>query len=163
MTLRATGPVSVNDPRVVTTLPRLPDVSVANVTVQAEVRNLTNTPQRVTLEGALGEVRFALPAVLAPGETKILTADPQTVPALALHNPRLWWPNGYGEPTLQDLTLRVLDAANQESDRLTQRIGLREMEYDYLPKGPNTEGKTPLVIKVNGRRIFILGGDWGME
>ena len=161
--LRATGPVSVGNPRVVTTLPQLPDLSVANVTVQAEVHNLTSAQQQVTVEGTLGEAKFTLPAVLAPGETRTVTADPKTVSALALRNPRLWWPNGYGEPALQDLTLRVLDTANQESDRLTQRVGLREMEYDYLPKGPNTEGKTPLVIKVNGRRIFILGGDWGMD
>ena len=161
--LHATGPVSVNNPRVVTTLPQLPNLSVADVTVEAEVRNLTAAEQRITLEGSLDDVKFTLPAVLAPGETKTLTADPKTVPALALKNPRLWWPNGYGEPTLQDLTLRVVDASNHESDRLVQRIGLREMEYEYLPKSPTSEGKTPLVIKVNGHRIFILGGNWGMD
>ena len=161
--LHASGPVSLGDPRVVTTLPGLPDLSVANVTVQAEVRNPTRTEQRLTLEGSLGDVKWTLPAVLAPGETKILTADPATVPALAIKQPHLWWPNGYGAPALQDLTLRVLDSANRESDRLTQRIGLRTLDYEYLPQSKTTQGKTPLVIKVNGRRIFILGGNWGMD
>jgi hypothetical protein len=161
--LRATGPVALGDPRVVTTLPKSPDVSVADVTVQAEARNLTADPQRLTLEGSLGDVKFSLPALLAPGETKMLTADPTNVPGLAIANPQLWWPNGYGEPTLHDLTLRLLDGGGQESDRLTQRIGLRQMSYEYLPASEATKKKTPLVIKVNGERIFILGGNWGMD
>ena len=161
--LRATGPVALGDPRVVTTLPRLPDLSLAEVTVQAEARNLTAREQRVTLEGALGDVKFSLPAVLAPGETKVVTASPSNVPALAMRNPRLWWPNGYGEPTLHDLSLRLLDASGQESDRLAQRVGLRQMSYDYLPASDQTAKKTPLVIKVNGERIFILGGNWGLD
>ncbi len=161
--LRATGPVALGDPRVVTTLPKSPDLSVAEVTVQAEARNLTAKEQAVTLEGALGEVKYTLRAVLGPGETKILTADPSNVPALAMRNPRLWWPNGYGEPTLHDLSLRLLDASGQESDRLAQRVGLRQMSYDYLPASGKTANKTPLVVKVNGERIFVLGGDWGLD
>ena len=161
--LRATGPVALGDPRVVTTLPKLPDLSVAEVTVQAEARNLTAKEQAVTLEGSLGEVKYSLRAVLRPGETKVLTADPSNVPALAMRNPRLWWPNGYGEPTLHDLSLRLLDASGQESDRLAQRVGLRQMSYDYLPASGKTANKTPLVVKVNGERIFILGGDWGLD
>ena len=161
--LRATGPVALGDPRVVTTLPKLPDLSVAEVTVQAELRNLTAAPQRVTLEGTLGAIRFTLPVVLDPGETKIVTADPANVPALAIQQPRLWWPNGYGEPTLHDFSLRVLDDSGQESDRQAQRIGLRQMSYEYLPATEATKKKTPLVIKVNDERIFILGGNWGMD
>ena len=163
MVLRATGPVSLGDPRVVTTLPRSPDLSVANVTIQAELHNLTRAAQRVTLEGKLGGIVFRLPVNLAPGETSTITADPSKVPALALSQPQLWWPNGYGQPTLHVLELRVLDAANAESDRLTQRVGLRTLEYDYLPKSELSGGKTPLVVKVNGQRIFVLGGNWGMD
>ena len=87
MVLRATGPVALGDPRVVTTLPKLPDLSVAEVTVQAEARNLTAKEQAVALEGSLGEVKYSLRAVLRPGETKVLTADPSNVPALAMRSP----------------------------------------------------------------------------
>ena len=161
--LRATVPVTLGGPARGHHAARLPDLSVAVVTIQTEVRNLTAREQRITVEGSLGDVKFSLPAVLAPGETKVVTADPSNVPALAMRNPRLWWPNGYGEPALHDLSLRVLDDARRESDRLAQRVGLRQMSYDYLPASDQTLKKTPLVIKVNGERIFILGGNWGLD
>jgi hypothetical protein len=80
-----------------------------------------------------------------------------------LKNPKLWWPNGYGEPTLHDFTLRVVDAEQHESDRFTQCIGLRQLNYEYLPSPSNNPTNEPLVIKVNGRRIYARGGDWGLD
>jgi hypothetical protein len=48
---------------------------------------------------------------------------------LRVRNPRLWWPNGYGEPALHNLQLTALDRASP-SDRKTVRFGIREVSYD---------------------------------
>ncbi len=161
--LHPTGSVTLGDPRVVTRLPNLPDTSVADVTIDAEVRNKTNQPQHATLEGNLGDARFSVPVSLEPGETKTIVLSPKDQPSLHLQNPKLWWPNGYGEPTLQPLQLTVSDSTGRASDTVRQQVGLRQMDYEYLPANKLTARATPLVIKVNGQRIFILGGDWGLD
>ena len=152
--LHPTGPVALGDSKAVTALPKLPDLSVAEVTVQAELRNLTAQPQRTTLIGTIAGAQFEIPVTLQPLETKTVTANPKEFPQLALKQPTLWWPNGYGEPTLHDFTLSALDAAGKESDRTTQRVGLRLITTTNAPQ---------LVISVNGRRVFCKGGNWGLD
>jgi hypothetical protein len=44
-------------------------------------------------------------------------------------NPRLWWPNGYGDPALHTLHLEA-SVAGQGSDTATTRFGIREVSYD---------------------------------
>ncbi|HEV2486056.1 MAG TPA: LamG-like jellyroll fold domain-containing protein [Terracidiphilus sp.] len=152
--LHPTGSVALGDPRVVTTLPKLPDLSVAEIRIETELRNLTDREQQITLTGSVAGATFALPVTLAPHEVTVAVAAPKNFPQLAIKNPRLWWPNGYGEPALHELILRVSDAVGHESDRLTMQVGLREITCAVQPQ---------LVVLVNGRRIFCKGGNWGMD
>jgi beta-mannosidase len=68
---------------------------------------------------------------------------------------RLWWPNGMGDQPIYRLTTRVL-CGTEETDRQTQRVGLRTIEVDRsrLPDG------TRFCFKVNGRELFCKGGNW---
>ncbi|NBZ95623.1 MAG: glycoside hydrolase family 2 [Proteobacteria bacterium] len=152
--LRPTGPVVLGDSKVTTELPRLPDLSVARITIESELKNLTDQPQRVTLQGSVAGASFKLPVSLQPHETAVVTIDPKQFPQLDLKNPKLWWPNGYGEPTLHDFTLQVLDEGNKESDHSFQRVGLRTITASYDPL---------LTLSVNGRRVFCKGGNWGLD
>ncbi|MGH9586330.1 MAG: glycoside hydrolase family 2 TIM barrel-domain containing protein, partial [Acidobacteriaceae bacterium] len=65
---------------------------------------------------------------LAPGQTAVSFA-PADFPQLTVHNPRLWWPNGYGKPNLYHLKLSV-SADNQVSDTKHLRFGIREITYE---------------------------------
>ena len=162
--LRPTGAVTVADPQIITRLPLEPDLSVAEVTLKADVCNLTAQPQSLTVEAELSGIRVSQKLSLTPSETRTVTFAPAEFPQLVLKNPVLWWPNGYGEPVLHDLILRAVDAAGAESSRLSQRVGLRQMGYDYLPKKDKPEVHDgPFYIKVNGRRIFVRGGNWGLD
>ena len=152
--LHPTGPVALGDSKVTTELPRLPDLSMAELTVQAELRNLTDRPQQTTLRGSIAGARFEVPVELKPREITTVTANCKRFPQLALTHPKLWWPNGYGEPTLHDFTLQVLDAGNSESDRSAQRVGLRTITSTFNPL---------LTLSVNGRRVFCKGGNWGLD
>jgi len=155
--LHPTGAVKIGDPQVVTTLPKLPDLTVAEVTVTSDLRNLTKTPQTVTVEAQIATAKAQKSVTLDPGATGAVSFK------FTINNPKLWWPNGYGEPTLHDFTMRVVDGHQREADRLSQRIGLRQLNYEYLTPPTNNPTNEPLVIKVNGRRIFARGGDWGMD
>ncbi|HEY1790713.1 MAG TPA: beta galactosidase jelly roll domain-containing protein, partial [Verrucomicrobiae bacterium] len=243
VTLRATGPVTIEDPQVITRLP-LPDTSRADVTVQTDLRNLSDAIQHGTLEGSFEGVQFEQPVTLQPGETTNICFDPKDFSQLTVQNPRLWWPNGYGNPELYHLALKFLSDNGDQSDHTALRFGIREMSYEFevkkpdgsherveytplllprsdkpvidnrrytmvygpentarrnaaivaaggkIPKTPfhwgqgqqTTPGLWPgmedspalqpatdtnmgmyLVIKVNGRRIECIGGDWGMD
>jgi len=67
-----------------------------------------------------------------------------------IHGARLWWPNGYGEPNIY--TCKVEYGG---SDSQVVHFGIRKYSYD-------SSGGV-LHISVNGRRIFVRGGNWGMS
>jgi len=158
------GPVTVEDPQISTVLPKLPELSPAEVTLKVDLRNLTDQPQTVTLEADLLGARVVQNVSLAPMETRTVGFSPSDFPKLVFQNPKLWWPNGMGEPNLHDLTFRVLDASGAESSRLAMRAGLRQIDYDYLPKKdkPNVHDG-PFFLKVNGYPVFVRGGNWGLD
>ena len=80
--------------------------------------------------------------------------DKSTHPALSISHPRLWWPNGYGEQNLYDLTLRFVRHDGRVSDTKTARIGIRKFIYHT---------GAPLTFYCNGRRIMVKGANWGMD
>lgn len=76
------------------------------------------------------------------------TADGSRV-TLKVENPKLWYPNGYGEQPLYDLELCTKD------DRRVYRIGLRTLTY----KKPQCadEAVLPYIPVINGKEIYIKG------
>lgn len=68
---------------------------------------------------------------------------------MKVENPKLWWPNGYGEQPLYDVTIRTAD------DEKTYRVGLRTLEYRKPAcADPNV---LPYIPVINGREIYIKG------
>ncbi|MEH1168270.1 discoidin domain-containing protein [Micromonospora sp. CPCC 205539] len=128
--LRSTGAVVVGDPHITTTLPDLPKTDTADVTIAVPVRNATGTAATVTVRAEFDKVRVeSTVTVPAHGNTTV-TFTPERFRALRLRNPRLWWPNGYGEPHLYDL--KVTATVNRSvSDRRQLRFGVREFGYDW--------------------------------
>lgn len=217
--LRATGPVTIGDPHVITELP-LPDTSRSDITVETDLRNVSETTQEGTLKGSFEGVQFEQPVTLRAGETKTVCFSPKKFPQLIVQHPRLWWPNGYGKPELYHLQLHFLTSDGKESDETAIHFGVRELSYELAVKMSDDKiqrveftptldrGDAPvidnrrssigwkrtgnydlkdvavwpgqehspalkpldddemgpyLIIKVNGKRIFCNGGNWGME
>jgi hypothetical protein len=146
-----TGPVTVDDPAVTTTLP-LPDTSRADVRIAASLVNHESRPVSGTLRGTFGDVRFEQAVQIEPDATKTVVLDPSTQPALRLEKPKLWWPNGYGDPSLYDVTLELV-ADGQVSDAKSFKAGVRQYTY--------SEDGGALRIWINGRRFVGRGGNWG--
>ncbi|UWZ82012.1 glycoside hydrolase family 2 protein [Occallatibacter riparius] len=152
--LSATGPVLVKDPLVTTDLP-LPRTDSSDVVVQATVENVTDQPQKGVLKGDIESIHFEQPVEIPAHSSQKVTFDPKSTPALHIDNPRLWWPNGYGPQNLYSLHLSF-DAGNATSDAQDVTFGIRRISYSV----PDSEN---LTISVNGVRVFIRGGDWGLD
>lgn len=88
----------------------------------------------------------------------------QTVPAPfvsgAMHirvpDARLWWPNGYGEQPLYDVTMSLLKDG-VVVDETHERIGIRVVTLDHVLK-PGDDGE--FRVSVNGVPILCKGSNW---
>ncbi|MGV9367924.1 discoidin domain-containing protein [Amycolatopsis sp. NPDC003731] len=120
--LRSTGAAVLGDVRVDT---KVPDGKTAEVTLTVPVRNAAATAQRVKVTAAFGPVNLAATVTVPAGQSTDVVFPKQRV-----ENAKLWWPNGYGDPNLYDLTLTAAIGA-ATSDRRTVKIGLREIGYVY--------------------------------
>jgi hypothetical protein len=149
--LTVTNAVTIEDPFLLTKLP-LPDISSADVTLEADLVNHQSRPFSGILRGRLGDVHFEQRVKLAPSERKKFNFDPAAHPALRIKDPKLWWPAGYGDPNLYDVELSLL-SGRETLDTKSFQAGLRQMTY--------SEDGGALKIWINGRRFVARGGNWG--
>ncbi len=152
--LSSTGPVALRDPLVTTDLP-LPKTDSADIAIATTLENLTDTPQKGTLRAKFGDITVEKELELAPKSKQAVSLDPKSFPSLHVNNPKLWWPNGYGPQNLYPLHLSF-EENKTVSDSTSMQIGVRKITY-AVPDSDN------LTISVNGVRIFIRGGDWGLD
>lgn len=151
VTLTQSGAVTIENPLVTTTLP-LPDTSTADVTIAATLHNIESHPVSGTLQARFGDIVVEQPVTLDPSSTKSVELTPAAHAALHIHNPKLWWPNGYGDPNLYPVTIAFL-VNNHPSDATHFNAGIREFTY--------SEDGGILRIWINGRRFIARGGNWG--
>ncbi|MGB7758266.1 MAG: sugar-binding domain-containing protein, partial [Bryobacteraceae bacterium] len=149
--LSSTGPVSIENPQA-DTVSISTDASSAEVAIEATLANHSAAAVSGKLRGRFGEAAFEQAVTIPPNASKTVKLDPAAEPALRLHNPKLWWPNGYGDPNLYRVELEF--AANGAvSDRKSFNAGVRRFTY--------SEEGGALRIFANGRRFVARGGNWG--
>lgn len=142
--LTTTGPVTIEDPFVDSIVGQ-----GADVTIEATLRNHARQPVTGTLHGQFGGMPFDAPVTLQ-------ASGSQTVKhSLHLDHPKLWWPNGYGDPNLYTVDLRFETADRGVSDTKTFQAGVRQFTY--------SEEGGALKIFINGRRFVPRGGNWGFS
>ncbi|MBR2885342.1 MAG: glycoside hydrolase family 2 protein [Clostridia bacterium] len=81
-----------------------------------------------------------------------------TIPAnveTEIENPKLWWPNGFGEQNLYTITVELVENG-KVVDSNTKRIGLRTMR---LVQERDQWGES-FCHEVNGIRFFAMGADY---
>jgi len=128
VTLKYTGDVIVDNPQIITDLP-LPRTDYADINIKATVSNTSDAVKKTTVMVSLeGRKLFETPLVLDPHATYEFSATSKDYESLRIYNPRLWWPNGYGEQELYDLEIAVLEE-EQVSDNAKIRFGIREYSY----------------------------------
>lgn len=147
----------LSDPFVETTL-NLPDTTIATLRPQVVVRNDGERPVTQRIVGRIGQVEFGKEVTIPAGETRTVVFEPEEFPQLVIRNPRLWWPNGYGEPYLYDASFMAAPTQSSPSGRevvLNYKTGIRQVTW-------NTANEK-LTLFVNGRRFVGKGGNWGFS
>lgn len=71
---------------------------------------------------------------------------------------KLWWPNGYGDQNLYDLTVKFVAEDESVSYNKTQ-FGVRTIEYGPFAGGENANNYNRNII-INGTEIFMKGAGW---
>jgi beta-mannosidase len=75
-----------------------------------------------------------------------------------IDNPRLWWPNGCGEPYEYRITVQLCAADGSVSDTRELYYGVRYIEFTSNDNTAITDPK--LVLNVNGKKLYINGYNW---
>ena len=127
VTLTASGPVQVGDLNVVTTLPNS-DNSEADIEIEAPLENASHSAVDGEITASFDNVRVTKQVHAAPGET-IVRLEPAEFTQLRVQHPKLWWPNGYGDPNLHHLTVSFR-APGQTSSQQQIDFGMREVSYE---------------------------------
>lgn len=136
VSLKFTGAVTLQDPQVITDLP-LPDTTTAALTIKATVINHSKVLQTAVVSGTIDKTNFSQTVTLAAGEKRSIVLSPNNNPSFNFQHPLLWWPNGYGNQNLYQLSLSVSDNSKQRSDEQKIRFGIREFSYDLLVNAPD--------------------------
>ncbi len=71
---------------------------------------------------------------------------------------RLWWPFGYGEQPLYDLTLQLYKGDSLLAQE-TVRMGIRDVQLDYT-EVTDQQGSGAYYFVCNGEKIYINGTNW---
>jgi exo-1,4-beta-D-glucosaminidase len=152
VTLRLTGAVSLEDVFVRSKVDLDAGVRAA-LTLGVTLHNRTADAVEAALSGTIdGGIEVHARASLAPHEKKKIVLTPARYPQLDIGDPRLWWPNGLGEPNLYGLDLRV-EADGELSDRSHVTFGIRRVD-DYV----DAQGHRGYAV--NGHKFLIRGGGW---
>lgn len=153
VTIQKTGAVRIADEHIVTLVPgvRLPEGAQqpAVIKVAAELSNPTPAAVNGSLSFELDGKTISKAVSLKPNSTtNVSFAD------YNLTNPKLWWPNGYGDQHLYNFKLKFTAAGKAVSDQHQLNIGVRQLTSEY------NEHTGSRQIMVNGQKIFIKGGNW---
>ncbi|MCL5029643.1 MAG: hypothetical protein M1480_11590 [Bacteroidetes bacterium] len=71
-----------------------------------------------------------------------------------IKDPKLWWPNGYGESHLYDLEIKI-EEKNIVLDELKKKIGIRTIKLDLFEND-----KPTFRFIINNKPIFFKGANW---
>ena len=114
-----------------------------DITMSETIAEKTADYVQVTLKDANGNVVDNVVAMYIDGiKYKAI---------IEVHEPELWWPNGYGRQPLYEVCVKALNA-----DSVTKRIGLRTLTVSQ----EKDEWGSEFAFMVNGVKIFAMGGNY---
>jgi len=95
------------------------------------------------------------------GGVKVISVDANeegdlvSIISMSVKSPKLWWPNGYGEQYLYQLSIELMDG-NKVIDVINKKLGLRTMT---VTREKDKWGES-FDFTINGKRIFAMGADY---
>ena len=83
----------------------------------------------------------------------------ETTLMMEIEEPRLWWPNGFGEHPLYTVSVYALDMNGNEWDSKSYKIGLRTLTVSQ----ERDEYGHEFCFRVNGVKFFSMGANYVPE
>lgn len=125
------------------------DLQTGQVRARLFIEGLSAEPVQVTLSAQVAGHCSAQTIEVKPG------LHPYEV-VVTVDRPELWWPAGHGEqPRYPVVCTLSLDGAT-----LAERTALVGFRHVRINQEPHPDGGRYFVVEVNGKPIFIKGGNW---
>ena len=160
--LRTSGQIIIDQPKLVTELPSLPDTGIAKLSLKLKLKNFSPTSETGKLTITItpetfkaNPVQFSREISVPGNSVSMVDFNPEEVKELTLIKPRLWWPNGYGRPELYRIKIKYSNNTGT-IDETTFLFGVRTVGSKAL----EVNGTVRRDFYVNGKRIHITGGAW---
>ena len=151
--LTVTGNVTLTDPWIRT---QVPSKDKGIVSLQFDLKNSNTITENgecvVTINP--GNIQLQKKVEIKAGETMNVDFNADHYKELNINKPLLWWPNGYGDPNLYTCDIKFIEG-DKTSDSKQIKFGIKQYSYD-------TVGSV-FHLSINGERIFVKGGNWGMS
>ena len=160
--LRTSGGVTIGDPKVVTSIPDLPDTTRAKISLNLRLVNHNKIDENGKLKVIIAPENFKGKTLEFSKNVSVTKNSPATIELngentkeLNIQNPVLWWPNGYGKPNLYRIRLQYSDNTGI-SDDTSFVFGIRTVST----KAVNVNGFYRRDFYVNEKRVHLTGGAW---
>ena len=153
VTIEVTGDIDLRNGFARTRVPgdRLPGElqDPAFVTFSAELVNPTDRLVE-------GEIAVAYMGATDKKKLKLLPHSTVTFtfPEKKQTDPRIWWPNGIGQPAIYPAVITFHDKKGNTLDREDLSFGFREVG-SYFDDSTGAR-----IFKINGQKLFIRGANW---
>ncbi|RZA00031.1 MAG: hypothetical protein EOP47_15185, partial [Sphingobacteriaceae bacterium] len=149
--LSASEDVTILDPWI-RTKELLSNNTSAKLAFTTGLKNHSDKAQSVVFTAIVSPGNFKISATIPLAAKEFKTIAPAD---MIMSNVKLWWPNGYGDPNLYNIKL-VCSVNGKVSDSTSFKFGIRKYGYTNDKNGV-------LNIYINGKRVFVKGGNWGMS
>ena len=156
--LEITGDVIMEDPWIRS---ELESNETAYLAFQTAVSNTSDKKRDITVSIHVqpGDIEVSQHITLDAGETGMVYMSRKQFEALIVKEPQLWWPNGYGDPNLYTCKVTCqVEGVMTDAREIT--FGIRKYEYRFER---NAAGWPVMTFYINGQKLFIKGGNWGMS
>jgi hypothetical protein len=156
--LEKTGTVIMEDPWIRS---ELESNKIAYLAFETAVNNTSNDRKDATVSIYVqpSNIKVSKNVSLDPGETGKVYMNRKEFEELIIKNPKLWWPNGYGDPHLYTCKV-TCEVEGKITDEKEITFGIRQYEYRFER---NNAGWPVMTFYINGQKLFIKGGNWGMS
>lgn len=134
------------------------DFTNAHLTLKLEGKNLQGTTAKWVIRDEAKAIVLEKNIVFE-NNNPIIDADLKKI--------ALWWPNGYGKPTLYTSTVEIYNKDKQVVNVHERKVGFKQVklvmgegtwtEPSVFPKSRST---APATFEVNGKVIFAKGTNW---